>query len=88
MSKSNDDFKFEMCKCSSKKRNMLNKHVNTKHSNCKCKICDTVFPNSCLDALMHSAKDHTKNIMEEFPKMNKEIVEDVRTFESKEHTHG
>ena len=85
MSKSNDDFKCEMCEYSSKKSNMLNKHMNTKHNDCKCKICDKVFPNS-IDALMHTAKEHTKNIMEEFPKINTEIVKDVRTFESKEHT--
>ena len=75
MSKSNDDFKCEMCEYSSKKINMLNKHLNTKHNDCKCKICDKVFPNS-IDALMHTAKEHTKNIMEEFPKNNTEIVKD------------
>ena len=82
MSKSNDDFK---CNYSSKKTNMLNKHMNTKHNNCKCKICDKVFPNS-IDALMHTAKEHTKNVMDEFRKINTEIVKDVRTFESKELT--
>ena len=41
-----------------------------------------MFPNS-IDALMHTAKEHTKNIMDEFPKINTEILKDVRRFESK-----
>ena len=64
---------------------MLNKHMNTKHNDYKCKICNKVFPNS-IDALMHTAKEHTKNIMDEFQKINTEIVKNVRTFESKELT--
>ena len=84
-SKSSDDFKCEMCEYSSKKRNMLNKHMNTKHNDCKCKICYKVFPNS-MDALMHTAKEHTKNIIEEFPKFNTEIVKDAIIFESREHS--
>jgi hypothetical protein len=83
MSKSNDDFKCEMCNYSSKKRNMLNKHMNTKHNDCKCKICEKMIPNS-MDTLTHTAKEHTKNIIEEFPKTNTEIIKDVRTIESKE----
>ena len=39
VSKSNDEFKCEMCEYSTKKRNMLNKHMNSKHNDCKCKIC-------------------------------------------------
>ena len=35
MSILNDNFKWEMCEYSIKKRNMLNKHVNTKHNECK-----------------------------------------------------
>ena len=70
-------------KCASsieKKRNML----NTKHNDCKCKICYKVFSNS-MDALMHTAEEHTKNIIEKCPKINTEIVKDVILFESKEH---
>ena len=84
VSKLNDDFKCEMCEYRSKKRNMLNKHMNTKHNDCKCNICYKVFPNS-MDALMHTAKEHTKNIIEEFPNINIEIVKDAIISESKEH---
>ena len=80
MSKSNDDFKCEICKFSRKKRNML----NTKHNDCKCKICYKVFSNS-IDALIHTAKEHTKNIIEKFPNNNTKIVKDVIIFKSKEH---
>ena len=33
---------------------------------------------------MHTAKEHTKNIIEECPKINTEIVKDVIIFERKE----
>ena len=46
-----------------------------------------MFPNS-MYALMHTAREHTKNIMEEYPKINTEIVKDARTFESEEHTYS
>ena len=48
-----------------KKRNMLNKYMNTKHNDCKCKICYKVFLNS-MDALLHTAYEHTNNIIEEY----------------------
>ena len=35
---------------------------------------------------MHTAQEHTKNIIEEFPNINTEIVKDVRTSDSKEYT--
>ena len=73
MSNSNDNFKCEICEYSSKKRNMLNKYMNSKHNDCKCKICNKVFLNS-MDALLHTANEHTKTIIEEFPKITPEIV--------------
>ena len=63
---------------------MLNKYMNTKHNDCKCKICYEVFLNS-MDALLHTAYEHTNNIIEEFPKINTEIVKNVIIFGSKEH---
>ena len=39
-----------------------------------------------MDALMHTAKEHTKMIIEEFPNIDTEIVKDGRLFERKEHT--
>ena len=35
---------------------------------------------------MHTAEDHTKNNIEEFPKIITKIVKDVIILESKEHT--
>ena len=67
MSKTSDDLKCAMCKYRCKKRNMLIKHINTQHNDHKCTICFKVFPNS-TDALMHTAKEHNKNIIGEFPK--------------------
>ena len=84
MNKSNNDFKCDMCEFSCKKRNMLNKHMNSKHNDHICKTCHKVFPNS-MDALMHTAKDHTKKIIEEFPKINSDIVKDAIISDNKEH---
>ena len=42
------------------------------------------FPNS-MDALMHTAKDHTKKIIEELPKINSDIVKDAVKSDNKEH---
>ena len=58
MDKTNDDLKCEMCEYSCKKRNMLIKHINTKHNDHKCTVCFKVSPNS-TDGLMHTAKEHT-----------------------------
>ena len=38
-----------------------------------------------MDALMHTARDHTKKITEEFPKINSDIVRDAITSDNKEH---
>ena len=84
MNKSNHDFKCDMCEFSCKKMNMLNKHMNSKHNDHMCTICHKVFPNS-MDALMHTAKDHTKKIIEEFPKINSDIVKDAIKSDNTEH---
>ena len=47
----------------------MKKHMNMKHVNHKCKICDKEFPN-LMDALAHTAKDHSQNINEGTPKIN------------------
>ena len=75
MGKLNDDFKCDMCEYSCKKRNMLIRNINTKHNDHKCTICFKVFPNSTY-ALMHSAQKHTQNMIEEFPKMSSDKVND------------
>ena len=49
-----------MCDYSCKKINIMRKHMNMKHSDNKCKICDKVFTNS-MDALVHTAKEHHQN---------------------------
>ena len=56
------DLKCDMCEYTCKKRNKLTKHMNIKHSDHTCKIGNKVFPNS-MDALVHTATDHTNNIM-------------------------
>ena len=38
-----------------------------------------------MDALMHTARDHTKKITEEFPKINSDIVKDEIKSDNKEH---
>ena len=55
------DLKCDMCEYSSKKINILNKHINTKHSDHTCKIYYKEFPNS-MDALVHNATDYTKTL--------------------------
>ena len=53
----NNDLKCEICDFSCKKVNIMKKHMNMKHVNYKCKMCDKEFPNS-MDTLAHAAKDH------------------------------
>ena len=84
MNKSNNDCKCDTCEFSCKKRNMLNKHMNSKHTDHIFKICHKVFPN-LMDALMHTPKDHTKKIIEEFPKINSDIVKDAIKSDNTEH---
>ena len=62
---------------------MLNRHINTKHNDHKITICYKVFSNS-THALMHTAKEHTKNIMEEFTKINSAKVKDLIISDCKE----
>ena len=41
--------------------------MNTKHNDQKCKICNKEFPN-LMEALMHTAKDHSKNVIKDIKK--------------------
>ena len=70
------DLKCEMCQYTCKKRNQLNKHMNTKHNDHTCKVCSKVYPNS-MDALVHTATEHTKNIMEDISKIDVPAVIDM-----------
>ena len=64
--KQNNDLKCEICDYSCKKINMLKKHMNMKHADNKCKVCDKSFPNS-MDTLVHTAKEHGQKINEDNP---------------------
>ena len=70
------DLKCDMCQYTCKKRKMLIKHMNTKHKDHTCKICYKIFPNS-MDALVHTATDHTKDIMEDISKTDVPTVKDM-----------
>ena len=63
------NLKCDMCQYTCKKRNALNRHMNTKHIDHTCKICYKLFSNS-MDALVHTATEHTKNIMEDISKID------------------
>ena len=69
-----------MCNYRSKKKNILVKHMNTKHNDQKCKICNKEFPNS-MEALIHTAKDHSKNIIKDIKKSDIEENLDTMTAE-------
>ena len=38
------------------------KHINTKHENQNCKVCNKVFKTS-MEVLEHVAKEHSENIV-------------------------
>ena len=67
--KHNQDLKCEICDYSCKKTNMMKKHVNMKHGDHNCKTCDKAFPTS-MDALLHTAKDHCHQIVEDNTKID------------------
>ena len=56
------------------KKSALKKHINRKHSEQKCNICEKVFP-SIIDALKHTASHHNKEIKDD----NKEKEPAMRT---------
>jgi hypothetical protein len=56
---SRKDFKCEKCDYVCKKQTTMNKHVNTKHIDQKCKICEKEFSTS-LELIQHVAKEHHK----------------------------
>ena len=68
-SKQNNDLKCEMCDYSCKKDNIMKKHINMKHGDTKCKICGKSFPN-IKDALMHTANEHSQEIINDISKKN------------------
>ena len=70
------NLKCDMCQYTCKKRNALNRHMTTKQIDHTCKICYKVFPYS-MDALVHTATEHTKNIMEDISKIDVPTVKDL-----------
>ena len=67
--KQNNDLKCEMCYYSCKKDTIMKKHINMKHGDTKCKICGKSFPN-IKDALMHTANEHSQEIINDNSKKN------------------
>ena len=61
-----------MCDYRCKKINIMRKHMNMKHADNKCRICDKVFTNS-MDALEHTAKEYSQNITEDNPNINLQL---------------
>ena len=61
--KESNDIKCEMCDYSCKKFNIMKKHINMKHVDTKCKVCNKIFPN-LKDALVHTANDHSQEIVD------------------------
>ena len=47
----------------------MKKHKNMKHVVTKCKVCDKIFPN-LKDALVHTANDHSQEIVDNNSKKN------------------
>ena len=41
----------------------MKKHINMKHVDTKCKVCDKIFTN-IKDALVHTANDHSQEIVD------------------------
>ena len=61
--KESNDLRCEMCDYSCKKLNGMKKHINMKHVDTKCKVCDKTFPN-LKDALVNTANDHSQEIVD------------------------
>ena len=58
------EFKCDECEYVVKKKSTLYKHIKTKHAEHECKSCNLKFK-TALEALKHSAKDHSSNIQED-----------------------
>ena len=58
------EFKCDECEYVVKKKSTLNKHIKTKHAEHECKSCNLKFK-TALEALKHTAKDHSSNIQED-----------------------
>ena len=67
--KQNNTIMCKMCEYSCKKKNIMRKHTNMKHADNKYKIFNKVFTNS-MDALEHTAKEHSQNMTEDNPNIN------------------
>ena len=80
--KHNQDLKCEICDYSCKKMNMMKKHINMKHGDHNCKKCDKVFPNS-MNALLHTAKDHSHQIVEDNTKIYMQDLQKENSYENK-----
>ena len=64
-----------------KKKTPLRQYM--KHADNKCKICDNVFTNS-MDALVHTAKDHSQNLTKDNSNINLQLEKVNETPEVKE----
>ena len=58
------EFKCDLCNYKALKPNTLKKHINTKHTMQKCKVCDKEFKTS-MDLVSHVAKEHIEEEEEE-----------------------
>ena len=56
-------FKCDVCGNTFKKETTLRKHVNTKHQEQNCKVCNAKFQTT-MDVLQHVAEEHSNNIKE------------------------
>ena len=59
----------------------MKKHKNMKHVVTKCKVCDKIFPN-LKDALVHTANDHSQEIVDINSKKNGSEELDVQELHS------
>ena len=55
--RSKKEFKCELCDYSCEKFATLKKHINSRHTEQKCKICNQEFKTS-MEVVIHVAKDH------------------------------
>ena len=75
--KQSNDLECEMCDYSCKKLNIMKKHINMKHVDTKCKVCDKIFPNIKY-ALVHTANDHSQDIVDNNSEKNGSEGPDVQ----------
>jgi hypothetical protein len=62
----------------------MKKHVNMKHVDSMCKICGKAFPNM-KDALMHTANEHSQEIINDISKINVSGKGDMQELHNDNH---